>query len=1359
MQKELQKNSQDYKVPRLKTSQEIILDHPLSYALTATVDVPIVYLQQFWRTVSKVPDTEDTIRFMLDTEEFTYTMDMFRVTLHLPVETLENPFVAPINIENIKAFMNRKFLNIPQRIDKDYHSIKDDIPLVSVHTTGNVLVRRILIPYAFLTEEIRATYDFKEYETVFMNVDVPMNQLQLVVSTQGMHRSTPRAYRTPTLTASPQGKKRKQIVRESSSPIKSHKITIKKKKQSTTLIPPPGDDRERDKVAEATILSITLHKTALADEAQENIAKKEKKDEEIEKEKKDKEIEKDKNIDDVEKTDEVVREKVLMLQQNHSIVHTRHNKTPYELIRGKKPNIQYFHIFRSLCYPTNDCDDLMKMKPKADIDNFASNTLDNEHASSSSSIVVEEDEAPQIVSSSAEQVATKPNSPVLNETTDELVQEDVADFDGKELVKCHIGRNIISVKWIWKKKTDAKNTVIRNKSRLVAKGYGQEEGINFEESFAPVARFEADRIFVAYMAHKNFPIYQRDVKMAFLNDLLKEEVFVRQPNGFVDPNFPNHVYHLMKALYGLKQPLRSWYDKLSSFLIEHHFIKDHAGCNDDCKSTYEGIQFLGDKLVSWSSKKQDCTAMSTAEAEYISLSTCCARVILMRTQLLDYEFRNYKIPMYRDSKSAIAISCNPQVIPAAQLVPRFHTIRRCNNYAVLQSIPCSPECKIVGQILLNHPISYALIATADVYIVYLQQLWRTVSKVPVEIPENPFVAPINIETIEAFMNRVGYQGVVDKMSAFYTKNLAQPWQIMFKVFNRCLATRTSRHDQTKINILQMFHAMINRKNVDYAFLLWIKEDCHSLKDDIPLVSVYTTRDVCVRGMLIPYVFLTEEIHATDDFKEYETVFMNIDVPIKQPQPVVSTQGMHRSTPRAHVTPTLTANEEEIEKIVEGEEDEESYESAFPNFVFNDDVDDFKTKIEPGSHKEHSKHVTDDDEEIKKEKKNEEIRKEQKQTSIPSPTRSPMNFSSSDKIVSEELTTTISPTTATTSKDSSTKKCKKRSFSHKTKTLPSSIADMCRRRGQICSHIKNKFITHKFFMGKIQEVLDHCNKVVPEMTFAKTNEMIKEEMPRLVKLVVDKDKEVSPVDISDIVSKEFSAHGPKMIEELFRKNVDPLKEEDTWRKDILAKRIFCEWKTNSTDDEASRKTRGEKIFWQKESFVNGRPILPTMKRLGPIIGSGTMNFTISIAMFFRVFVRATSQRRKAVVTFIISSTDLGILSFSLLIRSSPSCRYISVPLHFPELYNDVFFQPPTSNIKDAFSSNFPDYTTALPGNMSPDPSDNLSKYLFASLAISPFHNVQIYNDANKPHIPPQDPITPPTILTPSPILFPSPLFDP
>ncbi|GJX60483.1 hypothetical protein Tco_0291873 [Tanacetum coccineum] len=404
---------------------------------------------------------------------------------------------------------------------------------------------------------------------------------------------------------------------------------------------------------------------------------------------------------------------------------------------------------------------------------------------------------------------------------------------------------------------------------------------------------------------------------------------------------------------------------------------------------------------------------------------------------------------------------------------------------------------------LRDVADYALTATADVPVVYLQQFLRTVSKVPgpedtikfmlntqefiytldmfrdtlhlpVETPDNLFVAPVNIETIEVFMNKVGYQGVVDKVSAFYTKNLAQPWKTMFKVFNRCLTTRTSGHDQTKINILKLFHVVINRTNVDYAALLWwdfmnnkfpeipqrIEEDYYSIKDDIPL------------------------IRATDDFKEYETVFMNVYVPMNQPK----------------------LAEEEIEKMVEGDEDKESYESEFADSVLNDDVDDSCTRLEPGSHKENPKKVVDDDVEIEKEKKDDieiekekkddvvkekdivddltgsmEIRKEQKQTSIPSPTRSPRNVSSSDKTVFKELTATVSPITATTSKDSSTKKRKKRSFSHKTKTLPGNIAGMCRRR-------------------------------------------------------INKDHEVDPINAQEMIAKEFATHGPKMIEELFRKHM-------------------------------------------------------------------------------------------------------------------------------------------------------------------------------------------------------------------------------
>ncbi|GJX17231.1 retrovirus-related pol polyprotein from transposon TNT 1-94 [Tanacetum coccineum] len=330
---------------------------------------------------------------------------------------------------------------------------------------------------------------------------------------------------------------------------------------------------------------------------------------------------------------------------------------------------------------------------------------------------------------------------------------------------------LIKLKWIYKVKTDEFGRVLKNKDRLVAQGFRQEEGIDFEESFAPVSRIEAICIFVANAANKNMMIFQMDVKTAFLNGKLKEEVYVSQPKGFINQDNPSHVYKLKKALYGVKQAPRAWYDMLLNFLISQHFSKgavdltlfkrkagndlllvqiyvddiifastttlcnefanlmttkfkmsmmgkihtmveknkldedlqgtpvdatlycgmirslmymtsnrpdliyvvclcakyqakptkkhlnavkrifrylkgtinmglwyskdtgmsltaysdaDHTGCQDTRRSTSGSAQFLGDKLVSWSSNKQKSTTKSSTEAKYIALSGCCA---------------------------------------------------------------------------------------------------------------------------------------------------------------------------------------------------------------------------------------------------------------------------------------------------------------------------------------------------------------------------------------------------------------------------------------------------------------------------------------------------------------------------------------------------------------------------------------------------------------------------------------------------------------------------------------------------------------------------------------------------------------
>nr|GEW09295.1 retrovirus-related Pol polyprotein from transposon TNT 1-94 [Tanacetum cinerariifolium] len=418
--------------------------------------------------------------------------------------------------------------------------------------------------------------------------------------------------------------------------------------------------------------------------------------------------------------------------QNRPIIHRRFNKTPYELINGKKPDISFLQVFRALCYPKNDREDIGKLGAKAmafeqrsskprlqsmtsgQISSglnltYALSTLTTQQPTkgnldllfeaiyddysggqpSATARTVLAAQEPQTKDHPLEQVIGEPSQPVL--TRNQLR----SDGDIYMYALTH----------------DKEQTVIRNKSRLVVRGYRQEEGIDFEESFALVDRMEAIRIFLAYATHKSFSVFQMDVKTVFLHGSLKEDVYVCQPEGFIDADHPSHVYKLKKALYELKQAPMAWYDKFSTFLLHNHFFNgtidptlfirrfhddilvdsgfeltgfldaDYAGCKDTFKSTSGGAQFLGEKLVSWSSNQQDCTALSTAKAEYVSLSACCAQVLWIRTQLTDYGFYFNKIPIYYDSKSAIAISCNPMDYQLADLFTKAPPAD-CFNYMV-----------------------------------------------------------------------------------------------------------------------------------------------------------------------------------------------------------------------------------------------------------------------------------------------------------------------------------------------------------------------------------------------------------------------------------------------------------------------------------------------------------------------------------------------------------------------------------------------------------------------------------------------------------------------------------------------------
>ncbi|GJR33705.1 retrovirus-related pol polyprotein from transposon TNT 1-94 [Tanacetum coccineum] len=360
-----------------------------------------------------------------------------------------------------------------------------------------------------------------------------------------------------------------------------------------------------------------------------------------------------------------------------------------------------------------------------------------------------------------------------------LMQEELLQFkrlDVWVLVPASDNIKPLTLKWLFKNKHDEENTVIRNKTRMVVIWYRQEEGIDFEESFAPVARMEAIWIFLAYATHKLFIVFQMDVKTTFLHGMLKEDVYVCQPEGFIDADHPSNVYKLKKVyvddiIFGSTNPK---YTQLFSDLMKSRFemsmigemtfflglqvnqsscgifinqsnyvleilkkygmetydpfgtpmeIKDkldldqngflvdatkyhsmigalmyltssrpnivHATCLcaryqakktkkhlKEVKRIFRYLRGTVNMGLCWSSKKQDYTTLSTAEAEYVSLSACCAEVLWMWTQLTDYGFHFNKIPIYCDSKSAIAISCNPvQHSRTKHIAVHYHFIK------------------------------------------------------------------------------------------------------------------------------------------------------------------------------------------------------------------------------------------------------------------------------------------------------------------------------------------------------------------------------------------------------------------------------------------------------------------------------------------------------------------------------------------------------------------------------------------------------------------------------------------------------------------------------------------------------------
>ncbi|GKA09979.1 retrovirus-related pol polyprotein from transposon TNT 1-94 [Tanacetum coccineum] len=199
------------------------------------------------------------------------------------------------------------------------------------------------------------------------------------------------------------------------------------------------------------------------------------------------------------------------------------------------------------------------------------------------------------------------------------IQEELNQFianDVWELVPQPKYMIIIRTKWVFRNKLDENGVISQNKARLVAQGYNQQEGIDYDETYAPVARLESIRILLAYSCALEFKLFKMDIKSAFLNGFINEEVYVAQPSGFIDFEKSYHVYKLKKALYGLKQALKPWHDRLKAFLIKYQYKM--------------GV-------------KQTALAISTTE--YVSAGKACQQAPWMKQALIDYEIRLDDVPI------------------------------------------------------------------------------------------------------------------------------------------------------------------------------------------------------------------------------------------------------------------------------------------------------------------------------------------------------------------------------------------------------------------------------------------------------------------------------------------------------------------------------------------------------------------------------------------------------------------------------------------------------------------------------------------------------------------------------------------
>nr|GEX44882.1 retrovirus-related Pol polyprotein from transposon TNT 1-94 [Tanacetum cinerariifolium] len=454
--------------------------------------------------------------------------------------------------------------------------------------------------------------------------------------------------------------------------------------------------------------------------------------------------------------------------------------------------------------------------------------------------------------------------------------------------------------WIFKVKLDELGGILKNKARLVARSYRQEEGIDFEESFAPVARLEAIRIFLAYAAHKNMVVYQMDVKTAFFNGNLRKEVYVSQPDEFVDQDNPNHVYKLKKALYGLKQAPRTWYDMLSLFLISQDFFKGLVDptlfirWNDNdllLKYGFESCDPVDTPMVEKSKLDENKEGKAIDPSHYRDLKAGHQkgkRVLLfpvwklntspyldvvlksygwdhnLRTMALDStKFQCTVIIKVLLPYAAIMSNTLDLSISTSDTISSWSRLRNGTDLdrgASHRSRSRTMDTTIDQQVAMDE----ALVPHAQRLRIGRSNFRLDMLHICPRVPDQSFAEPPFEEEILSFICVLGHNAVIRTLTDVNINKLYQPWRSFVAIINKCLTGKSSGYDSLRLSQAQILWGLYHKRNVDYAYLM----DDHMFST-IKLVSRHQNTQQF--SALLPIELTNEEIRNFNAYKEYYAI--------------------------------------------------------------------------------------------------------------------------------------------------------------------------------------------------------------------------------------------------------------------------------------------------------------------------------------------------------------------------------------------------------------------------------------------------------------------------------------------------------